>query len=79
MYHLSDRELAEGIAEHVAGTRRTLGFWFRYMCEEAEKRGLATIDRKPDENPPFWWDYSQVKLTEMGRSKLPEVERKSDG
>jgi len=63
MYHYNDGELVEKIMDPTAWR----WFWFRDMCLDAEQRGLVTINRSPDENPPFWWAPSQVVLTAKGQ------------
>ena len=63
MYCYGDRELVENIMDPA----RWLCFWYRDMCLDAERRGLVAINRTLDENPPFWWETSQVVLTARGQ------------
>ena len=63
MYHYNDRELVENIMDPTAW----LYFWYRDMVLDAEQRGLVTVNRAPNENPPFWWETSQVCLTASGQ------------
>ena len=41
------------------GAKDVMWFWFRDLCEEAERRGLIRIKRTaPDD--PFWWRASEL-------------------